>query len=163
MPKLLRSKPGVRSTFHVLHWFRSDKWSPLTTPCNRPFIYSLMQCPLFSNYSVLPYFSLWPVLSRKQVHVGSRLGLVMDTDRSLHLYADGKDQGVVACHSPDPCYFMFDLSLSCTKVFFHCFCFISRHRYCSCCCRCCCFMFTVFLILLYLVCLLCADRVWLYN
>ena len=42
----------------------------------------------------------------------------MDTDRSLHLYADGEDQGVVAPHIPDPCYFMFDLFDYCTKVFF---------------------------------------------
>ena len=117
MPKLLRSKPGVRSTFHVLHWFRSDKWSPLTTPCYIPFIHSLMQGPLFSNYSVLQDGIKWPALKRKRVHVGSRLGLVVDTDRSLHLYVDGNDQGVVASHIPDPCYFMFDLFNYCTKVF----------------------------------------------
>ena len=58
------------------------------------------------------------MLYKDNVHVGSRLGLVVDTDRSLHLYADGEDQGVVAPHIPDPCYFMFDLFDYCTKVFF---------------------------------------------
>ena len=76
-----------------------------------------MQGPLFSNYSVLQDGIKCPALSRKRVQVGSRLGLVVDTDRSLHLYADGKDQGVVARHIPNPCYFMFDLFNYCTKVF----------------------------------------------
>ena len=58
------------------------------------------------------------MLYKDNVHVGSRLGLVVDTDRSLHLYVDGKDQGVVAPHIPDPCYFMFDLCSYCTKVSF---------------------------------------------
>ena len=58
------------------------------------------------------------MLYSDNVHVGSRLGLVVDTDRSLHLYVDGKDQGVVARDIPDPCYFMFDLYGYCTKVFF---------------------------------------------
>ena len=44
------------------------------------------------------------------------MGLVVDTDRSLHLYVDGKDQGVVGPDIPDPCYFMFDLYAYCTKV-----------------------------------------------
>ena len=48
--------------------------------------------------------------------VGSHVGLVVDTDRSLHLYVDGKDQGVVAPDIPDPCYFMFDLYSRCTKA-----------------------------------------------
>ena len=58
------------------------------------------------------------MLYKDNVHVGSRLGLVVDTDRCLHLYVDGKDRGVVASHIPDPCYFMFDLYDYCTKVFF---------------------------------------------
>ena len=58
------------------------------------------------------------MLHEDNVHVGSRLGLVVDTDRSLHLYVDGKDQGVVAPDIPDPCYFMFDLCSYCTKVSF---------------------------------------------
>ena len=58
------------------------------------------------------------MLQKDNVHVGSRLGLVVDTDRSLHLYVDGKDRGVVTSHIPDPCYFMFDLYDHCTKVFF---------------------------------------------
>ena len=58
------------------------------------------------------------MLYKDNVHVGSRLGLVVDTDRRLHLYVDGNDQGVVAPDIPDPCYFMFDLSEHCLKVFF---------------------------------------------
>ena len=65
------------------------------------------------------------MLYKDNVHVGSRLGLVVDTDRSLHLYVDGKDQGVVAPHISDPCYFMFDLYAYCTKVL-HCFCVTDR-------------------------------------
>ena len=108
-----------------------------------------MQCPLFSNYSVLQDGIKGPVLNWKRVYVGSRLGLVVDTDRSLHLYADGKDQGVVASHIPDPCYFMFDLFNHCTKVLtVSLFLYYFPRCYCSSCCRCCCFMFTVFLTLL---------------
>ena len=58
------------------------------------------------------------MLYSDNVHVGSRLGLVVDTDRSLYLYVDGNDQGIVAPDIPDPCYFMFDLFDYCTKVFF---------------------------------------------
>ena len=52
----------------------------------------------------------------KSPHVGSHLGLVLSNERSLHLYADGNDGGVIACDVPDPCYFMFDLWGYCTKV-----------------------------------------------
>ncbi|KAK7094663.1 hypothetical protein V1264_006183 [Littorina saxatilis] len=48
--------------------------------------------------------------------VGSKVGLAVDTDRSLHLYVDGKHQGVVAPDIPTPCYFMFDMFAYCTKV-----------------------------------------------
>ena len=51
-----------------------------------------MQCRLFWKYSILKNEDEWPVLQKDNVHVGSRLGLVVDTDRSLHLYVDGKDQ-----------------------------------------------------------------------
>ncbi|XP_070176277.1 neuralized-like protein 4 isoform X8 [Littorina saxatilis] len=47
---------------------------------------------------------------------GSKVGLAVDTDRSLHLYVDGKHQGVVAPDIPTPCYFMFELIFRCTKV-----------------------------------------------
>ena len=72
----------------------------------------LLKC----NTSVLQEESKWPVLNKANVRVGSHLGLAMSTERSLHLYADNKDQGVVAARMPDPCYFMFDLMDYCTKV-----------------------------------------------
>jgi len=48
--------------------------------------------------------------------VGSHLGLGLYSDRGLHLYVDGTDQGVIGTDVPDPCYFMFDLYAHCTKV-----------------------------------------------
>ena len=48
--------------------------------------------------------------------VGCYLGLALDSDRGLHLYLDGNDEGVVCTDVPDPCYFMFDLTGYCTKV-----------------------------------------------
>ena len=53
--------------------------------------------------------------------VGCHVGLVLGSDRGLHLYADGSDadgsdQGVIGTDVPDPCYFMFDLFAYCTKV-----------------------------------------------
>ena len=48
--------------------------------------------------------------------VGCYLGLALDSDRGLHLYLDGNDEGVVCTDVPDPCYFMFDLTRYCTKV-----------------------------------------------
>ena len=63
----------------------------------------------------------WKWLMLSSLSVGSHVGLAVDTDRSLHLYVDGKDQGVVAPDIPDPCYFMFDLFSRCTKVL-RCFC-----------------------------------------
>ncbi|KAK7094664.1 neuralized-like protein 4 [Littorina saxatilis] len=56
----------------------------------------------------------WPVLD--ELAAGSKVGLAVDTDRSLHLYVDGKHQGVVAPDIPTPCYFMFDMVSRCTKV-----------------------------------------------
>ncbi|XP_070176284.1 neuralized-like protein 4 [Littorina saxatilis] len=56
----------------------------------------------------------WSVLD--ELAAGSKVGLAVDTDRSLHLYVDGKHQGVVAPDIPTPCYFMFDLYSRCTKV-----------------------------------------------
>ncbi|KAK7094667.1 tripartite motif-containing protein 2-like [Littorina saxatilis] len=56
----------------------------------------------------------WSVLD--ELAAGSKVGLAVDTDRSLHLYVDGKHQGVVAPDIPTPCYFMFDMNSRCTKV-----------------------------------------------
>ena len=55
-----------------------------------------------------------PVLRNRPV--GCHVGLALDSDRGLHLYADGSDQGVIGTDVPDPCYFMFDLYGYCTKV-----------------------------------------------
>ena len=60
-----------------------------------------------------------PVLRNRPV--GWHVGLALDSDRGLHLYADGSDadgsdQGVIGTDVPDPCYFMFDLFGYCTKV-----------------------------------------------
>jgi hypothetical protein len=43
------------------------------------------------------------------LRVGSRVGVVVDGDRSLHLYVDGEDQGVAATNLPQPCYPLFVL------------------------------------------------------
>ena len=61
------------------------------------------------------------------VRIGTRVGLaVLATDRSLHLYVDGTERGVVAPDVPDPCCFMFDMGFYCSKVL-HWFCqFLSR-------------------------------------
>ena len=55
-----------------------------------------------------------PVLCNRPV--GSHLGLVLGSDRGLHLYVNATDQGVIGTDVPDPCYFMFDLTGYCTKV-----------------------------------------------
>ena len=55
-----------------------------------------------------------PVLCTQPV--GCHVGLVLGSDRGLHLYVDGIDQGVIGTDVPDPCYFMFDLYAYCTKV-----------------------------------------------
>ena len=61
------------------------------------------------------------MLNDTNVNVETRVGLaVLATDRSLHLYVDGTERGVVAPHVPDPCYFMFDLGYRCTKVVSSC-------------------------------------------
>ncbi|XP_070176282.1 tripartite motif-containing protein 2-like [Littorina saxatilis] len=59
-------------------------------------------------------FEEWSVLNK--LAAGSKVGLAVDTDRSLHLYVDGKHQGVVAPDIPTPCYFMFDMFWYCTKM-----------------------------------------------
>ena len=55
-----------------------------------------------------------PVLFNRPV--GCHVGLALDSDRGLHLYVGGTDQGVIGTDVPDPCYFMFDLCGYCTKV-----------------------------------------------
>ena len=55
-----------------------------------------------------------PVLSGRPV--GSHVGLALGSDRGLHLYVQGIDQGVIGTDVPDPCYFMFDMLGYCTKV-----------------------------------------------
>ena len=55
-----------------------------------------------------------PVLD--DLPVGCHVGLALDSDRDVHLYLDGTDQGVIGTDVPDPCYFMFDLYGYCTKV-----------------------------------------------
>ena len=39
----------------------------------------------------------------------SRVGVLIDDSRSLHLYINGQDQGVAASHLPQSCFAFFDL------------------------------------------------------
>ena len=55
-----------------------------------------------------------PVL--RDLPVGSHVGLALNSNRGLHLYVDGSDQGVIGTDVPDPCCFMFDLCGYCTTV-----------------------------------------------
>ncbi|XP_076455439.1 uncharacterized protein LOC143290010 [Babylonia areolata] len=41
--------------------------------------------------------------------VGSRVGLLLDSKRGVHLYLDGRDLGVFASAVPEPCFFLMDL------------------------------------------------------
>ena len=52
------------------------------------------------------------------VRAGSRIGVVMDTHRHLHVLMNGQDLGVVAPLTPliHPCYAFFDLSYRLKKV-----------------------------------------------
>ena len=51
------------------------------------------------------------------LHVGSRVGVSLDSDHCLHLHVDGQHQGMVARDVPQPCYALFDLwSLSMKQV-----------------------------------------------
>ena len=43
------------------------------------------------------------------LHVGSRVGVSLDSDHCLHLHVDGQRQGMVARDVPQPCYALFDL------------------------------------------------------
>ncbi|XP_025114431.1 transcription intermediary factor 1-alpha-like [Pomacea canaliculata] len=51
-----------------------------------------------------------------RLKVGSRVGLLVDSSNNLHLYIDGQDQGVVAKRVPLPCFAVFDIWSSVTKV-----------------------------------------------
>lgn len=50
------------------------------------------------------------------VKVGSHLGVLIDSAYCLHIYIDGKDQGVVVRYVRQPCYAMFDLYSCLRKV-----------------------------------------------
>ena len=59
-----------------------------------------------------------PVLFQTKTKVGqklvdlpraSRVGVMVDEARSLHLYINGQDQGEAAPHLPQPCFAFFDL------------------------------------------------------
>ncbi|XP_076455337.1 E3 ubiquitin-protein ligase TRIM56-like isoform X2 [Babylonia areolata] len=45
----------------------------------------------------------------ENVDVGSRVGLLLDSRRDVHLYLDGRDLGVFASAIPEPCFFLMDL------------------------------------------------------
>ena len=57
-------------------------------------------------------------LALGDVRAGSRIGLVMDTHRHLHVLMDGQDLGVLAPHTPltHPRYAFFDLGYRLKKV-----------------------------------------------
>ena len=44
-----------------------------------------------------------------ELHVGSRVGLSLDSDHCLHLHVDGQRQRMVARDVPQPCYALFEL------------------------------------------------------
>lgn len=48
--------------------------------------------------------------------VGGRVGVLVDTARRLHLYVDGRNQGVVARDVPQPCHAFFYLKFQYKKV-----------------------------------------------
>ena len=49
------------------------------------------------------------------LQVGSRVGLVIDHARRLHLLVDGSDV-IHTADVPSPCFAFFELNESCTKV-----------------------------------------------
>ena len=73
-----------------------------------------MQRNAIKQCNVQQIIEIRPVL--RDLPVGSQLGLGLDSDRGLHLYLDGTDQGVIRTDVPEHCYFMFDLRGYCTKV-----------------------------------------------
>ena len=54
-------------------------------------------------------------LALGDVRAGSRIGVVLDTNRHLHVLMDGQDLGVVAPLT-HPCYALFDLGYWLKKV-----------------------------------------------
>lgn len=51
-----------------------------------------------------------------KVKVGSRVGTLIDDTRCVHLYVDGKDQGIVFRGVKQPCYVLIDLVYYLKKV-----------------------------------------------
>lgn len=51
------------------------------------------------------------------VKVGSRIGVMLDAFRCLHLYTDGIDRGVFHMDMKQPCYAMIDFDLFLKKVY----------------------------------------------
>ena len=47
---------------------------------------------------------------------GSRVGVRVDRQASLHLFIDGQHQGVAAHNVKQPCFALFDLCFPSTKV-----------------------------------------------
>ncbi|XP_076462669.1 neuralized-like protein 4 [Babylonia areolata] len=87
---------------------------------------TLPRWPLHPKPSVVVYYQ-WVMVNGKKtksqvgwaledVKVGQCVGLMLDNRRSLHLYKDGLDQGVVAPDLPSPCHFMVDLGYCCKKA-----------------------------------------------
>ena len=50
------------------------------------------------------------------LHVGSRVGVSLDSDHCLHLHVDGQRQGMVARDVSQPCYALFALKESTRQV-----------------------------------------------
>lgn len=51
-----------------------------------------------------------------RLQVGSRVGLMVDSSNNLHLYIDGQHQGVVPVPVTRPCFAVFDICNTVTKV-----------------------------------------------
>ncbi|XP_076455151.1 E3 ubiquitin-protein ligase TRIM56-like isoform X1 [Babylonia areolata] len=52
----------------------------------------------------------------RHVRAGSRVGLLLDMKRDVHLYLDGRDLGVFTSAVPEPCFFLMDLRACWKKV-----------------------------------------------
>ncbi|XP_070200616.1 E3 ubiquitin-protein ligase TRIM56-like isoform X2 [Littorina saxatilis] len=50
------------------------------------------------------------------LRAGNRVGVAVDSSHGVHLYVDGKDQGVFSPDLPQPCYALFDVSDYTRKV-----------------------------------------------
>lgn len=51
-----------------------------------------------------------------QLPAGSRVGLAMSKQRSLYIYFNGQNKGLVVPHVPEPAYFAFDMFSRCKKI-----------------------------------------------